>query len=371
MIPSVKIDIFFIFPLIFTILLAKRHVKENKYYKYFIIGSLLTICLLLLDIASIETLRSTGSFAILCNRVINVLAFALGPSVPYVIFHFITSDSLKKQHRILIAIPLAVNIVLSIISYHTGWMFWVNDQNVYSRGPLFLLNPSICLFYFFIDIYASIRYRGHNKEKQSFYMVLIYCLPVGAFALQYFFPDVLVIWGSVSLILLMYYVYTLEKHFSYDALTNIENRESFEMEMHSLKKNRKKEATLIVFDLNNLKRANDTYGHTAGDDMLRATAGLLAECFAKVGNIYRIGGDEFCVICTGLPSGEAKRLLQELQEKVDEQNRKTNQCKLLLAYGYATSNRNFGLGIDETFSKADNLMYGHKALIKKKQRQQN
>ena len=367
MIPSIKIDIFFILPLIFTILLAKRHVKENQYYKFFISASLLTICLLLLDITSIEVLKMTGSFAILCNKVVNMLGFALGPWVPYIIFHFITSDSLKKHHRMLLTIPLAVNLLLSIISYRTGWMFWVNDQNVYSRGPLFLLNPSICLFYFFIDIYTSIRNKGHNKERQSLYLVLIYCLPVAAVALQYFFPEVLVIWGSVSLVLLMYYVYTLEKHFSYDALTNIENRESFEMEIHSLKRNRKKEATLIIFDLNNLKRTNDTYGHTAGDDMLRATARLLADCFAKVGNIYRIGGDEFCVICTDLPSAEAKRLLMELQEKLDEQNRKSNVCKLVLAYGYATSNRNFGLGIDETFSKADNLMYEHKYQIKKKQ----
>ncbi|AEV28634.1 diguanylate cyclase (GGDEF) domain-containing protein [Sphaerochaeta pleomorpha str. Grapes] len=371
MIPSVKIDIFFILPLIFTILLAKRHVKENQDYKFFIFGSLLTICLLLLDIASIEILRETGQFAIHCNKAINVLGFALGPSVPYVIFYFITSDTLRKKHRLLIIIPLVANVLLSIFSYQTGWLFSVNDQNLYSRGPLFLLNPSICLFYFFIDIYASLQYRGHNQKSPSFYLVLIYCLPVAAVALQYIFPDVLVIWGSVSLVLLMYYVYTLEKHFSYDALTNIENRESFEMEMYSLQRNHKKEATLIIFDLNNLKRTNDTYGHTAGDEMLRSTARLLATCFAKVGNIYRIGGDEFCVICKALPAAEAKRLLLNLQEKLDRQNKENKECPLVLAYGYATSNKNFGLGIDETLSKADNLMYEHKSLIKMKQQQQN
>jgi diguanylate cyclase (GGDEF)-like protein len=321
--------------------------------------------LLLLDIASIAIIEKTGSLAVQLNRVINVLGFSLGPIVPYIIYFFIIASAPKIRFHLLLALPLAINALLSISSYQTGWLFFVDAQNIYSRGPLFLINPITSLLYFFIDIYASIHFRGHDQKKPSFYLILLYCLPLVAVTLQYLFPEVLIIWGSVSLVLLMYYVYTLEKHFSFDVLTKVENRESFEMKMHSFKRNVKKDATLFVFDLNNLKKTNDTYGHAKGDEMLRSVSNLLLFCFGKNGNIYRIGGDEFCVITKAMPDSEAKKYLSRLQERLNQENKKTPLCPLIVAYGFSTSNSKFGFGIDESFAKADNLMYEHKFQIKK------
>ena len=53
---------------------------------------------------------------------------------------------------------------------------------------------------------------------------------------------------------------------------------------------------LIVFDLDNFKYINDTYGHQAGDQCLKVIAECLKKAYSRYGNCYRIGGDEFCVL---------------------------------------------------------------------------
>ncbi|MFR3283861.1 MAG: diguanylate cyclase domain-containing protein [Clostridium fessum] len=46
------------------------------------------------------------------------------------------------------------------------------------------------------------------------------------------------------------------------------------------------------------KRVNDTYGHVAGDELIRAAADCMKNSFNEYGKVYRIGGDEFAVIIT-------------------------------------------------------------------------
>jgi diguanylate cyclase (GGDEF)-like protein len=364
MVPSIKIDIFFILPLVFTILLARRHVKINKNYTLFMIASMLTITLLVLDIASILVLQSDGNKAVILNKIVNLLGFSLGPLVPYVMFLFINSAKKENHFHLIFALPLIINALLSTLSMYTGWLFQVDIHNIYSRGPLFLLNPFICLFYFFMDIYTSIQNKHQGQTETSFSLILIYALPFVAVALQYFFPEVLVIWGSISLVLLMYYVDTLEQYFSFDALTGINNRESFEVRMQAYRNRHSEDTTIFVFDLNNLKRANDTLGHIKGDEMLSAVATILTSCFKKIGQTYRIGGDEFCVLAKAMNEKEANSLLEQVQASLDFRNKGNSSVPLILAYGFATCSKT--IAIDEAFAKADNQMYAHKALIKQK-----
>src|SRR5918911_5387089 len=53
---------------------------------------------------------------------------------------------------------------------------------------------------------------------------------------------------------------------------------------------------LMLFDLNGFKTYNDTFGHSAGDDLLSRLGGALAAAVASRGWAYRLGGDEFCVL---------------------------------------------------------------------------
>lgn len=53
---------------------------------------------------------------------------------------------------------------------------------------------------------------------------------------------------------------------------------------------------LFVFDLNNLKYYNDKFGHDCGDQYITDAVHILQKVFSRYGKLYRIGGDEFCVL---------------------------------------------------------------------------
>lgn len=53
---------------------------------------------------------------------------------------------------------------------------------------------------------------------------------------------------------------------------------------------------IVTFELNNLKRCNDNYGHSAGDVYISNSARVIENIFERFGKCYRIGGDEFCCV---------------------------------------------------------------------------
>ena len=123
----------------------------------------------------------------------------------------------------------------------------------------------------------------------------------------------------------------------------------------------KKNTAVVVLDLNDLKRINDTMGHEEGDVIINKSAKILQESFKNVGITYRIGGDEFCVLCINSSMKQVEASLFKLQSLLDEYNN-INDLKIVFAYGYHfyTGNEN----IFEVFEIADKKMYQHKAKIK-------
>jgi diguanylate cyclase (GGDEF)-like protein len=109
-----------------------------------------------------------------------------------------------------------------------------------------------------------------------------------------------------------------------DPLTGLYNRRFFDEALaQNIEAARRygRELSLVLFDLDGFKRVNDTYGHQAGDEVLKTFAHLLQEAVRKADIVCRIGGDEFAVI---LPETEfskvrnfTERVFQGL-EKPDE-----------------------------------------------------
>ncbi|HEX8959112.1 MAG TPA: GGDEF domain-containing protein [Solirubrobacterales bacterium] len=88
-----------------------------------------------------------------------------------------------------------------------------------------------------------------------------------------------------------------------DALTGLPNRRSLMADLSRAVGAPPDEARLLaLFDLDGFKSYNDSFGHTAGDDILRRLGAKLAAAAKPWGRAYRLGGDEFCVLA---PTGEA------------------------------------------------------------------
>jgi diguanylate cyclase (GGDEF)-like protein len=107
-----------------------------------------------------------------------------------------------------------------------------------------------------------------------------------------------------------------------DRLTGLANRARFDERLIQVidLKRRQPDVNfcLAVVDINGLKRANDAYGHEAGDRLINAAADALRRTCRATDLVARMGGDEFIVLCPATTSEEAGHFLRRLGETVRE-----------------------------------------------------
>lgn len=99
-----------------------------------------------------------------------------------------------------------------------------------------------------------------------------------------------------------------------DTLTGVMNRTAFKIELEHL--DTASQTAFIYADINNLKRVNDRYGHDAGDDMIRNAAEVMSDIVGSE-NVYRIGGDEFLMICVLERRDQVDDILKRMRKKFD------------------------------------------------------
>jgi len=358
---SISIDVLAIIALCFTIIMAKRNIVLNNYKNVlYILAVATTIILLLLEIATI--FMTLSSNLVVPHRIVNIMGFALSPLVPFILLLFNNHKKNGIIYNSFLTLPIFFNAFMCILSYKTGWIFFVNAQNQYIRGNLFLLPTIISVFYFVLLAIAIIKNKIEYEKDEKKLLILILFIPVLGVMVQLLRKDVLAIWGSVSISLLLYYIVLRELKFKYDVQTRIKNRSAFEKEMKQYLKG-DKNAALVVLDINNLKIINDRYGHKTGDEAIIQAAKIIQESFEGIGRTFRIGGDEFCVICKEVSPELVDNSLSILDQLLIAINQESN-IKIVIAHGYAFYSKNESANIYATLAQADRAMYIHKADLK-------
>lgn len=108
-----------------------------------------------------------------------------------------------------------------------------------------------------------------------------------------------------------------------DSLTGLANRRAVDMRLdEALELHRRDEVvvSLVVCDLNGLKRVNDSRGHAVGDRLLERFGSVLSLCGAMLPGMLaaRLGGDEFCLLAVGPPADEVVKVAGELCDRAGE-----------------------------------------------------
>jgi len=105
-----------------------------------------------------------------------------------------------------------------------------------------------------------------------------------------------------------------------DHLTGLLNRARFSEELErtlSLSKRHKTQGVLLFIDLDQFKGVNDTYGHDAGDTLIKAVAAVLQDAVRSTDTVARLGGDEFGIIMHNIDIGRAKLKVQKIIDELD------------------------------------------------------
>jgi diguanylate cyclase (GGDEF)-like protein/PAS domain S-box-containing protein len=113
----------------------------------------------------------------------------------------------------------------------------------------------------------------------------------------------------------------LEYQASYDELTGLLNRRAFETQLERAWQETaddKNKSYLMFMDLDQFKVVNDTSGHTAGDQLLRAVSEILKDSVRNDDIVGRLGGDEFAIILWECPTEVAKRIAESIRQSIED-----------------------------------------------------
>jgi diguanylate cyclase (GGDEF)-like protein len=149
-----------------------------------------------------------------------------------------------------------------------------------------------------------------------------------------------------------------------DPLTGVKSKHAYlnkEKEINdAIKGDGTEDFSVVVCDVNGLKKINDTLGHKAGDEYILAAARMVCEIFDH-SPVYRIGGDEFVMILTGRDyevRGDLMKLLHD--RSVDN----IGKGRVVVSGGISDYRSGVDASFHDVFSRADQLMYKEKQLLR-------
>jgi diguanylate cyclase (GGDEF)-like protein len=152
----------------------------------------------------------------------------------------------------------------------------------------------------------------------------------------------------------------------HDQLTGLYNRTAY-AEDTGAKDFEPEHCIAVMFDLNNLKKCNDTQGHEQGDRYILCASEIIENVFGNIGKCYRMGGDEFCVLLRGTALEECKKQIVRLKKKVEEHNERfPDEFPVQIACGYEIYNKETDYDFGDTLRRADKMMYHEKFMMKEK-----
>jgi len=113
------------------------------------------------------------------------------------------------------------------------------------------------------------------------------------------------------------YKYMIIKADTDPLLGVLNRRKGNELITSEFQKLKNRPSSLIMFDIDNFKKINDTFGHDVGDDVLREITIILERITRKNDKIIRWGGEEFIILCPKLNLDEAHHLAERLRETIE------------------------------------------------------
>lgn len=345
--------------------------RENLQDKIYILMLQVTMLMLVVDILSRFDGKPDTVYPII-NHLGNFLIFLLSPVLSLLWLLYVCDQVFnnveKNRHWVYLILGiLMLNGYMVVMSQYYGWLYYIDINNIYHRGPLFFLPVLLIVLLIVISICLLILNRSKLNKKRFFSLLVFVIPPVIGIMLQVIFYGISLILNCVALSLLIVYLNIQNRSIYIDYLTEVHNRKKLDAYLKAKigASTEQRTFSAIMVDLLDFKYINDTFGHDAGDKALQISAKILSSCLRTNDFIARFGGDEFWIVL----DISDKNALEVVIERINNSLAKYNEApdipfKLGFSMGYAVYDYKSRMSLEEFQKHIDTLMYKTKQASK-------
>ncbi|WP_162148149.1 GGDEF domain-containing protein [Listeria floridensis] len=148
-----------------------------------------------------------------------------------------------------------------------------------------------------------------------------------------------------------------------DFLTGLQNVRSFSNRIREIAKDHKiKSLTIFIMDIDFFKQVNDRYGHSAGDVVLKEVARIMKEATGDSEDLFRVGGEEFCLLIPDICSDKAFEIGQKIRKAIQKKGFQVNASKKIgvtISIGIASGEKH-KKQLTKLYKLADGALYSAK-----------
>ncbi|MBR3202921.1 MAG: diguanylate cyclase [Solobacterium sp.] len=316
-----------------------------------------------------------GCYAL--NAVVNAAFLGAGVCLGSMWYLYVLDTLHYRMTKRLIAIVMAPGIlflVLNFLSIWTGWIFYINEQNRYIRGPLFWFQSIGAIAMLLVSlvhiIYCQIVGRKGVSKDSSRKLLGFYIIPVLGTIMALPYSGMPGTWTCAAVSVVLIYMNDMDQIILTDDLTGLNNRKNLGVifEDYSKQHSAQKPLYLYMMDLDDFKQINDQLGHSVGDQALVEAAHVIRRQTAGIqAVVMRYGGDEFLVMGFFADDAGAQRYKEQMQKAFQNWNETHHEPYVLHAsVGY--SRYQPGQKLEEFINSADEMLYNDKRKQKDKRK---
>lgn len=363
------INIFSILILL-TVLIVGNDRKEkgflqNKFFTALLISNIWLLCFETLSWA-LDGAPGQAYHVILSIVNIILLVSAFIPSILWLFF--INYQVYKSRSRIIkmlriFLFPALISTALVVSSPLTGLVFYIDSDNVYHRGPYFFILLLTAYFTFVLSFIFIILNRK-KLDRKTLIPLLLFPIPlvIGG-VVQGLFYGASLIWSGMTLSILIIYITIQNRILSTDYLTGLFNRRQLDDYLNKKVNDHPgiSKFSIMMIDIDDFKKINDTYGHYTGDRAIISAAKILKSSLGEDSFIARYAGDEFVVVLNITNKADLEYAVERIRENARKYNQGTsNPYKLNFSIGYDVFRSSNGMTLGQFIKHVDALMYNEK-----------
>ena len=287
---------------------------------------------------------------------LNMLPAALG--LRYLDYLVTLSKERNARKLWLFLAPMLMNVGFVIVNlFSDGFLFRIGDANTYHRGVAVYIGNAAALLFSAAVVLGLFRNRQMITGRVTQVILMLTLLPILGVVLQTLFFGLSFGVPGYTLGIFICFLLMERDELLKDPLTLLHSRVQMENRL-SYKIRSREPFTAIMIDVNGFKYINDTFGHTAGDEVLKDVSRILVSSANFDDFVCRFGGDEFFVILESqkdVGPSYIKRIDQILCDYSAGKPYVTG-----LSFGCVYVNHSKPYDVDELVNLTDQLMYKDK-----------